>query len=391
MTELVHVARPLTLSTLPDRISYAQELAHSALLPDSYKRQPANIFYAIEFGAMLGIGPMAAITGIHVIKGKPCASAGLIGALVRRAGHRLRVGYNSASQVGWAEIIRADDPDYTFRAEWTTDRAIKAGLCILGKDSQPQARDDKGRPTSWEKYTIAMKKHRAVTECARDACEEALFGLHYTPEELGADVNEEGEIIRATAERSETFADVPAAVVAGFRNRVLAAETRADLASLLNEMKAAGLTGRESTTDANGAAVTLSNLVTSLGLARKAGEEDTASGATDDQPPEADVVVDGDIVVSSAPDSATIPPGSWGRLAELLAQVPVLLDTARAKARLVGEITGRFITSASELLPAELAYVISRLEEMLQEEDRSDAEFARMMTEPTRTATPPPA
>ena len=39
-----------------------------------------------------------------------------------------------------------------------------------------------------------MLKARAISEVARDACEEALFGLHYTPEELGAEVNEDGTV-----------------------------------------------------------------------------------------------------------------------------------------------------------------------------------------------------
>ena len=47
----------------------------------------------------------------------------------------------------------------------------------------------------WKDYPASMLKSRAITQCARDACEEALFGLHYTPEELGADVDEDGVII----------------------------------------------------------------------------------------------------------------------------------------------------------------------------------------------------
>ena len=43
-----------------------------------------------------------------------------------------------------------------------------------------------------------MLKARAITQCARDACEEALFGLHYTPEELGAEVDEDGVVVEET-------------------------------------------------------------------------------------------------------------------------------------------------------------------------------------------------
>lgn len=175
--------------TLASKVEYCRLLADSGLLPDVYRAKPANVLYAVEYGESLGIPAMAAINGIHIIKGKPSASAGLVGALVRKAGHRLRVrGTDTAAR---AVIVRADDPDFEFVSEWTLERAVTAGLCTL-RDGKPYARDKNGDPTSWEKYPAAMLKHRAVTEVARDACEEVLFGLHYTPEELGADVDEDG-------------------------------------------------------------------------------------------------------------------------------------------------------------------------------------------------------
>lgn len=162
-------------NSLSAKVGYAEKLAQSGLLPAAYKKQPANVLYAVEYGEMLGLAPMAAITGIHIIEGKPTASAGLIGALVRRAGHRLRVTGNDEKAV--AEIIRKDDPEFVFRSEWTIDRARRANL--IGK-------------SVWKSYPAAMLKARAITEVARDACEEALSGVHYTAEELGVEVNEEG-------------------------------------------------------------------------------------------------------------------------------------------------------------------------------------------------------
>ena len=176
-------------SAIPAKLAYAQALAESGLLPDSYRKQPANILWAAEYGEMLGLSTMAAITGVHVIKGKPTASAGLISALVRRAGHKLRV--RGDAQSATCQIIRADDPGYTFEVTFTIDDAKTAEL--LGKDN-------------WKHFGPSMLKARAITQCARDACEEALFGLHYTPEELGANVDEDGVVVDDTpqqlAERS---------------------------------------------------------------------------------------------------------------------------------------------------------------------------------------------
>lgn len=157
-------------ASVPDRMRYAEALSGSSLLPRDYVGKPANVLLAIEYGAALGIPPMTAIQGVHIINGKPTASAGLIGALVRKAGHRLRVTGDDRHAV--CEIVRADDPDFTFRSEWTWDRAVAAKL--TGKDT-------------WKAYPAAMLKARAITECARDACPEALAGVAYTPEELGDD------------------------------------------------------------------------------------------------------------------------------------------------------------------------------------------------------------
>lgn len=181
--ELVkHQAAPA--ASLPEKMQYAKALAASGMLPGQYRQQPANLLYALEYAESLGLHPMAAITGIHVIEGKPSASAALISALVRRAGHKLRVRGNDTEAV--AQIIRSDDPDYTFEVRWTMARAEQAGLA---------------RKQVWKNYPAAMLKARAITEVARDACEEALSGMHYTPEELGANVNADGEPVDAEVQQ----------------------------------------------------------------------------------------------------------------------------------------------------------------------------------------------
>jgi hypothetical protein len=197
-TEIVRANAVLPAQSLDASVRFAQLLADADLLPKQFVGKPANVLYAVEYGRTLGIAPVAAITGIHVIEGKPSASSGLIGGLVRQAGHKLRVRGNDQEAV--AQIIRADDPDWTYECTWTLERAAQAGLCKL-VNGKPVARDYKDRPTAWEKYPAAMLKARAITEVARDACEDVLFGLHYTPEELGAVVNQDGEPMDATVQQ----------------------------------------------------------------------------------------------------------------------------------------------------------------------------------------------
>src|SRR6185312_6152293 len=152
MTGTEVAVRRQQASAMPAKIEYARELANSGLLPAAYRRNPGNVLWAIEFGDMLGLAPMAAMTGVHVIEGKPTASAGLISALVRQAGHKLRVDGDNKSAT--CVITRSDDPK-PFSVTWT-----------LKKDgSNPSAEEAKllSKPV-WQQYPASMLKSRAITQ-----------------------------------------------------------------------------------------------------------------------------------------------------------------------------------------------------------------------------------
>jgi len=166
-----------------DQLALAKTLADSSMLPRQYQKQPANLLWAMQYAEAIRVPMMTAVTGIHVIEGKPTASADLIAGLVRRAGHKLRVWGDDRE--AHAQIIRCDDPSFDgFHVVWTMDRAKAAGL--TGK-------------AVWRQYPSAMLRSRAITEVARMACSEALHGVIYTPEELGASVDEDGAPVGVVA------------------------------------------------------------------------------------------------------------------------------------------------------------------------------------------------
>ncbi|QYC54374.1 RecT-like ssDNA binding protein [Microbacterium phage Pickles13] len=188
-------------ASLDERKTYVQALAQAGdLLPktlwENVRREdgsvagqrpsPGKVLLMAETGAMLGIHPMAALQGIHIIEGKPSLSANLLAALVRRAGHRLRVStrgsWADGTFVARAELTRADDPDFTFVVEWGVERAQRAGLT------------NKSGP--WRTYPEAMSKSRAITEVIREGAPDVTLVPAYSPEELGAtNVDESGELI----------------------------------------------------------------------------------------------------------------------------------------------------------------------------------------------------
>lgn len=172
------MSNELVRSTGPElaqKQEYAIAMAGSSLLPKSYQGNPANLLFALEYASALNVEPIHAITSIHVINGKPSASADLMAATVRRAGHRLRV--TGDDTYAEAVLIRADDPDFEFKARWDIAKARQANL---------------NTPT-WKNYPGAMLRSRAITEVIRAGAPDAMFGLTYTPEELGAQVDQSGK------------------------------------------------------------------------------------------------------------------------------------------------------------------------------------------------------
>src|SRR4051812_18541078 len=59
------------LSSLDEAWRMAQHMAKSDLVPKDYRGKPENCLIAIQWGAELGITPMAALKGIAVINGRP--------------------------------------------------------------------------------------------------------------------------------------------------------------------------------------------------------------------------------------------------------------------------------------------------------------------------------
>jgi hypothetical protein len=196
---MVHNTAANVPALLRTRLAYARELADAKMLPEAYRKQPANVLYATEYADMLGISPMAAIQGLHIIDGKVTGSAAFVQSLVRKAGHKLRVtveddpAENGRYPRATVTIVRHDDPDFPFIATWTVEKAVQAGLMTRNpQDGSVKGIGRGGKPSNWDKYLEDMLVSRATTSAARRAAQEALNGVMYTPEEIGVTVDEDG-------------------------------------------------------------------------------------------------------------------------------------------------------------------------------------------------------
>lgn len=232
--------------TPEERYVFARSLAEARQLPGQIRGSQADVLLRIEYGVAVGIPPVSALTAIHLIDGKPTASAGMISGLLRTAG-RLRVWTepdpkHEGEVFAVATYVRNDDPTFEYRVEWTIDRAVAAGLLTISGGRIVAAK----QKSAWQTYRAGMLKARAISEIGRDAAEDVLLGVHYTPEELGANVNAEGEVIEgeivgeshtvrdytSPPAPAEPTVDVTAERLEEVRGLILAAWQDADLDAL---------------------------------------------------------------------------------------------------------------------------------------------------------------
>ena len=167
----------------------AYTLARSGLVPKALRGRPDDIMVIALAGRELGVPPMAALSRIHVVDGKPTLAAELMVALLQRAGHELWV---EGSEKEATASGRRKGSERTQSITWTLADAQKAG--VEKKDN-------------WRKYPAAMLRARAISALCRFAFADVLMGYTYVPEEMGADTDEEGFPIEAEVIKPESTDD----------------------------------------------------------------------------------------------------------------------------------------------------------------------------------------
>jgi hypothetical protein len=123
------------------------------------------------------------MTGINVIQGRVSLSANLMAAAIKRSGR-----YNY-------RVRKLDDAECVIEFfEVTGGKAESIGMSTFTK-AQATAAGTK----NMDKFPRNMLFARAMSNGVRWYCPDITGGPVYTPEELGANVNEEGEVINSTA------------------------------------------------------------------------------------------------------------------------------------------------------------------------------------------------
>ena len=143
-------------------------------------REAAQAAVKVQAGMEMGFGPFTSMTGIHIIQGRPSVGANLMASAVKtnpRYDYRVREMTDQACRIEFFEIIGGKRESIGV-SEFTLADGKKAGTKNL------------------DKFPRNMLFARAMSNGIRWFCPDAFNGnTVYTPEELGADVDEDGNII----------------------------------------------------------------------------------------------------------------------------------------------------------------------------------------------------
>jgi len=160
----------LAVRDLNEVLTLGKTLAASGYFTDA--KDAAQAAVKVLAGSELGIGPVASMTGIYIVKGRVTMSANLMAAQIKRSGkYNYRV---SAMQNDMVTIVFYEGRDEIGTSSFSRADAEAAGLW---NSSDP-----------WRKTPRNMLFARAMSNGARWFCPDIFSGPVYTPDELDVSV-----------------------------------------------------------------------------------------------------------------------------------------------------------------------------------------------------------
>ena len=200
---------------LNEIMSIGKAFAESGMFADT--KSAAQAIVKIQAGQEIGIPPFAAMTGIHIIQGKPAIGAGLMAARVKGSGK------------------------YDYEVKQQTEKICSIdffqGKKMIGNSTFTAEDAKKAGTKNMDKYPKNMLFARAMSNGIKWFTPDVFAGPVYTPEELGSAIITE-----------DTTAEVVEPVVTPF---TLPPETATEIGSLIET----------STLDVNGKVVAANSLL----------------------------------------------------------------------------------------------------------------------------------
>ena len=167
-----------TIQNYTDLENVAKSMVSSGYFTDSTKISQAIV--KIMAGREIGLGPFSSMNGIHIIQGKPAFGANIMAGKVKSSGR-----YNYRVTEMTDAVCSIEFMEY-LNGSWIT----------TGTSSFSIADAKKAGTKNLDKFPRNMLFARAMSNGVRWYCPDVMNGSAvYTPEELGADVDQDGNVI----------------------------------------------------------------------------------------------------------------------------------------------------------------------------------------------------
>ena len=145
-----------------DLMTLAKSFAESGMFPDM--KQAAQCIVKIQAGQEIGIPPFAAMTGIHIIQGRPTIGAGLIAARVKGSG---KYDY---------KVAKMDDKICSI--DFYQAKELIGNSTFTIEDAK------KAQTKNLDKFPKNMLFARCISNGVRWYCPDVFAGPVYTPEDF---------------------------------------------------------------------------------------------------------------------------------------------------------------------------------------------------------------
>lgn len=172
------------INNMQDLTQVADMLAKSGFFSDA--RDAAKCGVKVLAGLESGFGAFASMTGIHLIQGKPTFGANLMAIAIKRSGrynYRVLEHTDEVCRIAFYELWGGEWQEVG-QSSFSVEDAKRAGLLSN---------------QTWKNYPRNMTYARAMSNGVRWYAPDALGMTAYTPEELGANVDGEGNVIALPA------------------------------------------------------------------------------------------------------------------------------------------------------------------------------------------------
>lgn len=155
------------LLAITDIMTMADTFAKSGMFTDA--KQMGQAFVKIQAGQEIGIPPFAAMSGIHIIQGKPTLGAGLIASTVKGSGkydYKVVEQSEKKCSIDFFEFTADGKKEKIGNSSFTIEEAKKAGTKNL------------------DKFPKNMLFARAISNGVKWFAPDVFAGPVYTPEEM---------------------------------------------------------------------------------------------------------------------------------------------------------------------------------------------------------------